>query len=230
MSKWMQRATAYFSEGPHPPTDETDETTPDSRKEPISSVSSVPTQGLSENCDVVSSVSSVPPLGPLEISSSVKVGQTWLVISSDSSRQVTVYPAVNQAEAQRLFPASVTELVRRKPQAPDDADLRAATCWALILDERDQDMIRPFACADGLEWLQETAMRALTRDVEAVIRNMDDTEIVTVAHAVADTILPPHPLYRALATMRPAMRGKFASAEGKARQARAILRLIGTSP
>ncbi|MEO6269835.1 MAG: hypothetical protein ABIP08_05990 [Lautropia sp.] len=222
MSNWTLRAQAYFSESPQDLTDKTDEIG-------VLSVLSVPSQGLSEKCEGVSSVLSVPTHGFSKISSSVEPSQTWLIISGDTTREVTVHPAVNQAAAQRLFPASVIQMIRRKPLAPDDADLRAATAWALVLDERDQDMIRPFACPEGLAWLQVIAMVVLTRDVEAVIRTLSDSEVVTVAHAVADTILPPHPLDRVLAAMRPAMRGKFARAEGKARQARAILRLICTS-
>ena len=73
-----------------------------------------------------------------------------MLITGDTSREVTICPAVTQAEAQRLFPAAVIQIRRGKPPVPNDAELRAATGWALILDERDRDLIRPFATDEGL--------------------------------------------------------------------------------
>ena len=101
---------------------------------------------------------------------------------------------------------------------------------AVLIGERDLELVEPQANAQGLAWLKACAVAELLKAPVAVVASLTDQEAVQAAIALLTCLHLPEPLKRALATIDPPMRAQFGRLEHRAVHARQILTLIAADP
>lgn len=155
----------------------------------------------------------------------------WLLRFQDAEpMEACLWPPASKEEVERQYSGATVEIRAWGPAVPALADMDLATSWALLIGERDLEVIAPFADESGLGALKGMALDALYKAPEMIIAGLTDDEAVQAATVVVADVDVDPALGRALAPILPAMQGRYGSLENRAAHARRVLTMIAADP